>query len=165
MNYNKLRGRPDSFILLTGLKVEEFDDLLLSFEPEWDDFIQHFRLDGELRINKTYVHKNNQIPTTAEKLFFILYYLRHNPTQAALAASYDMEKYQANQWIHRLFKILKQSLVKMKMLPERNPQNLKEMLSKMGVEDIWLDATERPITRSIDYETQKENYSGKKKDI
>jgi len=165
MNYNKLRGRPDSFLLLTGLKVKEFDDLLLSFEPEWDDFITHFRLDGEPRFNKSYVHKNNQVPTNAEKLFFILHYLRHNPTQAVMAASYDMEKYQANQWIHRLTKILKQSLGKMQMLPERDPQKLEEILIRLKIKDIWLDATERPITRSTDYETQKENFSGKKKDI
>lgn len=165
MNYNKQRGRPDSFILLTGLNVEEFDDLLLSFEPEWDDYIKHFRLDGEPRMNKDYVHTKNQIPTTAEKLFFILYYLKHNPTQAAIAATFDMEKYQANQWIHRLLKILKQSLGKKKMLPERNPQKLEEILTRLGIEDIWLDATERPITRSTDNETQRENFSGKKKDI
>lgn len=165
MNYNKLRGRPDSFILLTGLEVDEFDNLLLSFEPEWDDYVTHFRLDGKPRINKAYVHKNNQIPTIAEKLFFIFHYLRHNPTQAVMAASFDMEKYQANQWIHRLTKILKHSLDKMKMLPERNPQKLEEILTRLNIEDVWLDATERPITRSTDNETQNENFSGKKKDI
>jgi hypothetical protein len=165
MNYSKLRERPDHFLLLTGLKVKEFDNLLLSFESNWDYFINHFKLNGEPRKNRSYVHQNNPIPLTSEKLFFILYYLRHNPTQAAMAATFDMEKYQANQWIQRLLKILKQSLDNLKMLPERNPKKLEEILRKAEIENIWLDATERPIPRSTDNETQKENFSGKKKDI
>lgn len=163
MNYNKLRARPDEFRLVTGLNVNEFDDLLVSFEQEWDDFFQHFRLDGEPRSNAAYEHKNSKVKGAEEKLFFIMFYFRHNPTQAVLAAIFEMEKYQANQWIHRLSQILKQCLNKINMLPERNPEKFHELLEKLGEEDVLLDATERPITRSTDYETQKENYSGKKK--
>ena len=38
-------------------------------------------------------------------------------------------------------------------------------LTKKKIDKILLDATEREVYRSVDYETQQEYYSGKKKDI
>jgi hypothetical protein len=165
MNYNKLRERPQEFRLVIGLNIEEFDDFLVTFEQEWDDYFNKYCLNGEPRENAAYEHKNSKVKGFEEKLFFILFYFRHNPTQAVLAAIFEMEKYQANQWIHRLIKILRNSLMKMYLLPERNPEKFKDLAEKLGVDDVLIDGTERPVPRSTDYETQKDCYSGKKKVI
>lgn len=165
MDYIKIRKKPEQFPLITGLKITEFDNLHEIFEKKWDTFHNYHRLDGSIRINKAYISKKSQIPTTEHKLFFILYYLRNHPTQTAIAASFGMEQYQANQWIHRLIDILNESLSSLGLIPSRNIKDLQQQINNRKTERILLDATEREVYRSIDYETQQEYYSGKKKSI
>ncbi|MBT7041143.1 MAG: transposase family protein [Bacteroidetes bacterium] len=163
MNYDKLRARPKEFRLVCGLNIDEFDSLLITFDQEWDNYFQHYKLNGDPRINSPYIHKNNKVKGVNEKLFFILFYIRQNPTQSVMAAIFEMEKYQANQWIHLLLKILNGSLSQRKVLPEREPAKIKELLEFLKKEDVIIDGTERPVPRSTDYDTQKDYYSGKKK--
>ena len=78
MQYTKARQNERQFKSLTSLSVEQFDTLLPIFESKWDDFIEKFNLDGTPRMRK-YVPKNEkQLPTVADKLFFILFYLTTN---------------------------------------------------------------------------------------
>lgn len=165
MDYLKIRKKPDQFVNLTSLTKDEFDKFQTTFEEEWDKFIKYHRLDGSIRKNKVYVHKNSQLPSTPHKLFFILYYLRNHPAQTALAASFGMEQYQANQWIHRLTGILESSLYSLGMLPVRDMEELQKVIDNNQISRLLIDATEREVYRSTDYETQKEHYSGKKKSI
>ena len=165
MDYQKIRNKQDQFISITGLSVTEFDQLQETFEEKWEEFIKYHLLDGTQRTNMPYVHKNSQIPSTSHKLFYILYYIRNHPTQTALAASFGMEQYQANQWIHRLTEILRSSLFSLGMLPARDIKGLQKAIEEKLISRLVLDATEREVYRSIDYETQKEYYSGKKKGI
>ena len=53
----------------------------------------------------------------------------------------------------------------MGLMPSINPEELKAELEKYRVKEANMDATEREVNRSTDYEVQKEFYSGKKKDI
>jgi hypothetical protein len=163
MDYLNLRNKKNQFPLLTGLFIPEFDELLEVFSEKWEDFHEYYRMDGSPRVNKAYISKKSQLPTSGHKLFFILYYLRNHPIQTALAASFGMEQYQANQWIHRLSTLLNESLASLKLLPARNTEELQRIISERKIERILLDATEREVYRSTDYETQKEYYSGKKK--
>jgi hypothetical protein len=165
MDYLKIRNKTEQFPLITGLSVHEFDELLETFTEKWDSYHKYHRMDGSIRTNKAYISRKSQIPTAGHKLFFILYYLRNHPTQTALAASFGMEQYQANQWIHRLTTILNDSLSSLKLLPARNIRELQRLINESKIEKILLDATEREVYRSVDYETQHEYYSGKKKDI
>lgn len=163
MDYIKIRQKQEQFPLITGLKITEFDELLEEFELQWSEFHKYHRLDGTIRVNKAYVSKKSQLPTPGHKLFFILYYLRNHPTQTAIAASFGMEQYQSNQWIHRLTKLLNETLDSLGMVPVRNIKELQDQIDKRKIERILLDATEREVYRSVDYETQQEYYSGKKK--
>lgn len=165
MDYIKIRKKPEQFPQITGLLISEFDELLDTFEEKWENYHKYHRMDGSIRTNKAYISKKSQIPSTGHKLFFILYYIRNHPTQTALAASFGMEQYQANQWIHRLTGILNESLSSLKLLPARNIKELQRKINEGKIEKILLDATEREVYRSVDYETQQEYYSGKKKDI
>ena len=49
------------------------------------------------------------------------------------------------------------------MMPSGSPEELKAELEKYRVKEANMDATEREVNRSTDYEVQKEFYSGKKK--
>jgi hypothetical protein len=95
--------------------------------------------------------------TTAEdKLFFILYYQKNNPTQQALAFTFGLYQDRANKWIGLLVPILSKALKFFK--PEINPHRLDSQLSED--QEYIIDATQRPIQR--DSYVQQEYYSGKK---
>ena len=52
-----------------------------------------------------------------------------------------------------------------RLLPERDPQHLDQVLALCVAVDFLIDGTERPTQRPTDPIEQKEQYSGKKKGI
>lgn len=165
MNYIKIRNRPHQFLSLTGLYVEEFDDLLESFDYQWNKHNKKRLYNGKIRKNKPSKEGKGNLPTSGHKLFFILYHYKNNPTQEALGASFDMDQPQANRWISKIEQLLHDTLAAKKCLPTRSPKELYKLLVAQPQDNILIDATERPINRSTDYTTQNEQYSGKKKTI
>jgi hypothetical protein len=121
MPYSKTRQNERQFKALTSLTIEQFDILLPIFEASWEHFIERYNLDGTPRLRK-YVPKNEQqLPTIADKLFFILYYKKTHPIQESLAAFFDIEVSMSNKWIHILTPILEKSLAKYQ--PQKNIEN------------------------------------------
>ncbi|MGL4632000.1 MAG: transposase family protein [Leadbetterella sp.] len=153
--YEKARNNPRQFKSLTSLSIEKFDILLPTFESKWESFIEKYNLDGTLRFRK-YVPKNEeQLPTVADKLFFLLYYKKVHPLQEALAFQFDLTVPMANKWIHILTPILNKSLEK--YIPKEKIQDIDFQID----EEYIVDGTERPIQR--DTYDQEIFYSGKKK--
>lgn len=156
MDYSKIRNNPKQFKAVTSFSVEEFDDLLALFSPVWNHYIERFNLDGSVRRRKYSPRAQDQLPTTQEKLFFILYYLKQNPIQEALAASFDLTQDMCNKWIHVLTPLLQKSLKQYQI--ERNANKVEHLLAD---EQTYIaDATERTIQRDL-YD-QEHFYSGKK---
>jgi hypothetical protein len=103
-----------------------------------------------------------KLNTIEKRLFFILFYLKTNPTFAVLGLDFDLDKGNAHSHIKTLLPILSGTLKSMGFMPERvlnNPDELKELIKN---EVVIIDATERPCVRPCDYDTQKDYYSGKK---
>jgi hypothetical protein len=98
-----------------------------------------------------------------DKLFFILFYLKVYPLQEVIAAFFGMSQGRANEWIHKLSPILESALGAAQWLPERNPQNLEQVLALCASVDFIIDGTERPVQRPSDVTEQRDQYSGKKK--
>lgn len=157
MNYNKIRNNPKQFQALTSLTIEQFDELYPLFLDKWLSYIQKYTFNGKLRQRKYTPRKEDGLVTDAEKLFFILYFHKHNPIQEALAASFDLEQDMVNKWIHILEPILEKAL--RNFMPTSNPAQINQHLSEN--EAYLMDATERPIQR--DTYLQEDFYNGKKK--
>ncbi|MBD3886657.1 transposase family protein [Phormidium tenue FACHB-886] len=98
-----------------------------------------------------------------DKLLFILFYLRHYPTQEVQGFLLGIAQPQADPWVHRLTQVLNQALGYEQQLPERNPHRLEAVLKDCPSLEFIIDGTERPINRPADPEAQRETYSGKKK--
>lgn len=107
------------------------------------------------------VRKNSVLTTIEDKLFFVLYYLKLNPLQDALASSFGLDQPQASRWLELLRARLLATLSQEKVLPQRKTERLYRILETET--KLIIDATERQVGRSVDDETQKEYYSGKKK--
>lgn len=155
MPYEKARKNERQFKALTSLTIEQFDLLLPAFGMKWETFIEKFNLDGTPRVKK-YVPKNEeQVPTVAHKLFFILFYKKTNSLQEAMALQFEIDVSMVNKWIHILSPILEKSLEKF------IPPSRIELSDFQENETYIVDGTERPIQR--DTYDQKTFYSGKKK--
>lgn len=59
--------------------------------------------------------------------------------------------------------MIKEAFASEKVLPARTNQEIKKRLK--DCQTVLMDASERPIRRSVDAETQREHYSGKKNSI
>lgn len=162
LKYSKIKENKQQLLALSSLTIEEFEELLQVFGSIWMQQMKYYTIEGKYR-ERAYREKSNGVlPLVADKLFFILYYLKNNPLQESLAASFGMTQPQANKYIHIYKKVLHEALSVFNCLPERKVSKLKDRLLASGEDEFYCDGTERLIPRSTDWETQKENYSGKK---
>lgn len=151
--YNNIKNDKE-FKASTGLKKSEFDALLNIFK-------------------KLYIPKKEKpyegCPETAlrdpaEALFFILHYYKAYPTLICLGIYFGFSEYTASHHIERIKPFLAASFAASGLSVRRDFKNQADFDAAFeGVADIFIDATEITIQRPSDKETQKENYSGKKK--
>lgn len=162
MTYAELRTKPRTLCSLTGLRRQEFEALLPSFGNAWDSFIQEtFQREGRQRAIGA--GRKAHLSGLEDKLVFILMYFRLYPTQEVQGFLFGMSQAQANQWIHRLTRVLNQALGYEQQLPEREPANLESVLRRCPSLEFIIDGTERRINRPKDKTDRKTYYSGKKK--
>lgn len=156
MNYEKIRENPSQFKSLTSYEVSAFDDLLEIFAHKLHVHFENKTFKGENRHRKYSPRKTEYLPTDADKLFFILTYVKNNPLQEYHAASFGLTQDMANKWIHILADILDKSLVDYRPSEAETPLPAEETV-------VLIDVTERPIERDTYEESL--HYSGKKKQI
>jgi len=160
MKYDKVRKNAPQLLSLTSLTVTEFEAFLPTFKYHWDEYYAHYTLKGKLRERISYGRKTGNLPMIADKLLFVLFYLKNNPLQQYHGATFGMTQPQCNDWVHLLSNILVKTLKTLGELPDRNSLRMEYVLN--GVKNILLDGTERPIQRPLDEDRQKSCYSGKK---
>jgi len=157
MNLERISKNAAQFKALTSLSLAEFETLLPNFDKAWQAYIQAFTLDGLPRVRPHQPSDNEPLPSSREKLFFILIYLKNNPLQEYHAAAFGLPQATANAFIHLLEPLVRQCLEVLK--PATSGQELREKLQEG--KDYLADVTERPIQR--DTYDQEPYYSGKKK--
>lgn len=160
-DYSSLSAAPKQFHALTAYTLEEFDALLPTFAECFEARMQEYTLAGKPRRRRSVSYRNSPLPTMADKLLFILMYLRKATTQDIFGEVFGMSQPVANQWIHRLHGCLNQALVQLGASPARSADDLE--LADDGPKLYFQDGTERPIPRPADPEAQQTFYSGKKK--
>lgn len=160
-DYNSLATNPKQFHALTGYTMGEFAALLPTFSTCFETQMRTTTLAGKPRQRPYVSYGNSPLPAMADKLVFILTYLRKATTQDLFGELFDMPQPVANQWIHRLHGCLNQALTQLAATPARTAADLD--LDDDEVKLYFQDGTERPIARPTDPEEQETYYSGKKK--
>lgn len=164
LRYRDIREKKARVLRLTGFQVGEFEALCIKFAPIWDKFIRSTTLEGKPRkrlVRKE--RKNSMLPSTEDKLLFLLYEHKNYPTQEVLATQFGMEQPHANKWLKILRPILQETLQREGDLPQRVSERLDRAIGER--QRVIIDGVERPILRSGDNEKQQEEYSGKKKTL
>ena len=148
---------------LTGLNRKAFEDLQADFAQALAE-AEVPRRSPQPRQRATGAGRKPRLATVEVKLFFILFYFKVYPTFDLAGLLFELDRSQANRWMHRLQPLVEQALGEKLALPKRQLTSLEEFVEAFPtVERVMLDGTERPIQRAKDDEQQKTDYSGKKK--
>ncbi len=112
---------------LTGLSREAFAELCSYFTHGWQE-LHSFTLDGKPRQRQATTKTSDVLPTSENKLFFILKFCKTNPLQEELAHDFAIPQSHANKWIHTLLPVLSGTLYRMRQAPARDVRYLNEIL-------------------------------------
>jgi hypothetical protein len=165
MNYENIRTRPNQFLSVTCLYVEEFDYLLSSFSSKWQSYYRIHTIEGKKRKAPIFNPEKDTktLPTVEEKLFFILVYLKNYSLQEMMAASFGFSQSQASKWCKTLRPLVFDTLKTLHLLPAKEGHQVIQILTKLNENKCFQDVTERLINRPSDQDVQQDFYSGKKK--
>src|SRR5918992_5524661 len=125
LRFADLRTRPAEVLDLTSLTVNEFEPLVPPFEAVFQAHMAHGRLDGKPRPARRYTtYQNCPLPTPADRLLFILVYLKTYSLQVVQGRLFGMGQSKAHQWIHVLLVVLRATLRALGDAPSRSMQEL-----------------------------------------
>ncbi len=80
----------------------------------------------------------------ADKLLFVLVYLKTYPLQVVLGQLFGLSTSQANYWLHHLLPVLRSALDDLEVLPERDGRRLASRpVQPKGQQVVIIDGTER----------------------
>lgn len=169
MDYEKIRTKETQFVTLTTLSTQEFDYLLPDFEQILKRQYKKTSR-GTVRLNK--FQWRTELPSAGHHLFFLLTYLKENPTQEFQGAVFNISQELVSTVIKDCLKAFNAVLQKKKLLPCQNGEDFKAFISHLKerfadnrfvtTQDILMDATEMEVQRPKDEGEQEDNYSGKK---
>lgn len=153
LSYEELKHKPKTLAAMTSLKPSEFEGLLVHFSAAWEE---------EAGTDPSKGGRPPTIAAMADRLLFVLFYLKTYPLQEVIAHWFGLSQPQANFTIHPLAAVLGKTLAAGGHRPARLTD---EMLSRLAGElpqYLGIDGTERRVNRPADNLGQRAHYSGKK---
>ena len=159
-SYDEVTQRAGSLRSLTGLTAAEFQALLPHFEQAFMTYLDERTIDGHPRTSRRYTtYDTCPLPTIADKLLFILTYVKQNPIQEVQGQLFGMSQSNANKWIHLLHPVLNQALADQELLPARTAAEFAAMFKThmtdgssttplFGMMVLNVRSTARPIPKS-----------------
>jgi Helix-turn-helix of DDE superfamily endonuclease len=130
-SYEEVTQRAGSLRAMTGLTDTEFHALLPHCAQAFETYLGTHTIDGPPRTSRRYSpYVSCPLPTMADKLLFILSYVKHNPIQELQGQLFGMSQSNANKWIHLLHAVLNQALADQDLLPARTADELAALLTQ-----------------------------------
>ncbi len=156
MNTQKvLRTRPSLFFRLSGIRIEDFNDLVKETHPLWLKS-EHERLSREGRKRAIGAGRKYELDFSAQLLMCLIYY-RTYTSHVFLGLVFGV----SSPTVCRVNRAMTHLLAGHFSMPEREIRLTEE--EKDNLLYLMVDGTERPIQRSKKPGKRKENYSGKKR--
>ena len=121
LRYQDLADNEAQLLALTSLTRAEFAHLVPYFASTFADALHARTVEGLDRIGRAHSsYRNSPLPTIADKLLFILVYLKQYPTQTVQGQLFGISQSNANKWIHLLHPVLNDALAAAGQLPKRS---------------------------------------------
>ena len=135
-SYEEVTQRAGSLRAMTGLTDQEFTALLPHFEHAYAAYMHDHTIDGQPRTSRRYsTYDTCPLPTMADKLLFMLTYVKQNPIQEVQGQLFGMSQSNANKWIHLLHTVLNLALAHQDLLPARTADELATLLTTTQAKD------------------------------
>ena len=133
LRFTDVQSRPTEFLDFTSLTLEEFQALVPPFEAAFQAHMAAWRLDGQPRTARQFaVYKNCPLPTSEDRLFFLLTYVKTYALQVVQGRLFGMGQSKANQWIHVLLPAL---LAALRTLGDAPTRSLTALAQRLGVSE------------------------------
>ena len=117
---------------MTSLTVDEFEALVPPFEAAFLQYMAAWTFHGRPRQSRSYTtYKNCPLPTAADRLLFMLVYLKQHTLQTLHGRLFGMRQSKANHWIHVLLPVLRNTRRALGDAPCRSVEALRQ---RLGVE-------------------------------
>src|SRR5438132_2374546 len=143
LRFTELQSRPMEFLDLTSLTLDEFQQLVLSFEAAFQAHMAAWRMDGKPRTARRFtVYNNCPLPTPEDRLFFLLTYLKTYALQVVHGRLFGMVQGKANQWIHVLLPAL---LAALRTLGDAPARSLTALAQRLGVSETDVASVVAPL--------------------
>src|SRR5215212_3574512 len=121
LQFTDLQSRPTEFLDFTSLTLDEFQQLVPPFEAAFQAHMAAWRLDGKPRTARRFsVYQNCPLPTSEERLLFILAYVKTYSLQVVQGRLFGMGQSKANQWMPVLLPVLLTALRTLGDAPTRS---------------------------------------------
>lgn len=113
----------------TGLDTATFTSFLPHFTNAMERYLNHTTLDGYVREGERAItYANSPLPTPADRLLFILTYLKQNAIQEVHGQLFGMSQPNVSTWVRLLLDILNTALTSQQLLPARTATELAAQL-------------------------------------
>ena len=128
-----MQSRPTEFLDVTSLTLDEFQPLIPPFEAAFHAHMAAWRLDEKPRTARRFrVYQNCPLPTSEDRLFFLLTSLKTYSLQVVQGRLFGMGQSKANQWIHMLLPVL---LAALRSLGDAPARSLTALAQRLGVSE------------------------------
>lgn len=161
----ELKEKPREFLAATGMRLDEFECLLPTFEKCYQTSLPKKPKPSKRKKQRAIGGgRKSNLKSMSDKLFFILVYQKTFQLQTMHGLQFGLSQGRTNYWIHRLLPVLQKTLRDLGMKPEREGKQVATLIeASEGGANLSLDASEREIQRPVEAKKQAEKYSGKKK--
>ena len=127
----------------TGLDSATFADFLPHFTLAMQRYLDHTTLDGYLREGERAItYANSPLPSPADRLLFILTYLKQNAIQQVHGQLFGMSQPNVSKWVRLLLDVLERALANQSLLPARSAA---ELTNRLQSETLTLDPEAPPF--------------------
>jgi hypothetical protein len=145
---------------LTGMTISEFEGLVITFSLV---LLKYQATRKPKRQRAVGGGRHHTLTNAAERLFFILFYVKCYPTMDLAGFFFGVDRSRIQRWVKELLPLLEEALGREVVLPARKINSVEEFMTQFPeVKDLFVDATERPVRRPQAPKPQKEHYSGRK---
>src|SRR5712671_6416572 len=143
VQFTDVQDRPTEFLDLASLTLDEFQQLIPTFEAAFQAHMTAWRLDGKPRTARRFsVYQNCPLPTPEDRLLFILAYLKTYSLQVVQGRLFGMGQSKANQWIHVLLPAL---LAALRALGDAPARSLTALAQRLGVSEAEAATVVTPL--------------------
>jgi hypothetical protein len=133
LRFIDLQSRPTELLDFTSLTLDEFQQLVPSFEAAFQAHMAAWRLDGKPRTARQFaVYSNCPLPTPEDRLLFILAYIKTYALQVVQGRLFGMGQSKAHQWMHVLLPVL---LAALRTLGDAPTRSLTALAQRLGVSE------------------------------